>query len=309
MTTRFDTIELEQLAPDRVRMSGIQGEPPPPTLKVAMNRAGGFRQDMNVCLTGLDIEAKAALIEEAFWTSCPFSPDDFSQVTTRVLRTEHPDPSTNEQGVAQWRISVKDPDEKKVGRAFSDALVHLALASIPGFFWIGGPPSAGRPYGVYEPAMVPAELVPQEVVLLGGETVIVDSVIPAAGEVVVRPAPGPGAAVPQGPSVRAPLGKVLGARSGDKGGNANLGVFARTDEAWAWLDSFLTLERLRGLLPELEPLPVDRYRLPALRSLNFVVHGLLEEGVAASTRQDPQAKSLGEWLRARVADIPEALLS
>jgi hypothetical protein len=308
VTTRFDTIELEQLAPDRVRMSGIQGEPPPSTLKVAMNRAGGFRQDMNVCLTGLDIEAKAALIEEAFWTSCPFSPDDFSQVTTRVLRTEHPDPSTNEQGVAQWRISVKDPDEKKVGRAFSDALVHLALASIPGFFWIGGPPSAGRPYGVYEPALVPAELVPQEVVLLGSETVIVDSVIPA-GEAAVRPAPGPGAAVPQGPSVRAPLGKVLGARSGDKGGNANLGVFARTDEAWAWLDSFLTLERLRGLLPELEPLPVDRFRLPALRSLNFVVHGLLEEGVAASTRQDSQAKSLGEWLRARVVDIPEVLLS
>jgi hypothetical protein len=308
VTTRFDTIELEQLAPDRVRMSGIQGEPPPSTLKVAMNRAGGFRQDMNVCLTGLDIEAKAALIEEAFWTSCPFSPDDFSQVTTRVLRTEHPDPSTNEQAVAQWRISVKDPDEKKVGRAFSDALVHLALASIPGFFWIGGPPSAGRPYGVYEPALVPAELVPQEVVLLGSETVIVDSVIPA-GEAAVRPAPGPGAAVPQGPSVRAPLGKVLGARSGDKGGNANLGVFARTDEAWAWLDSFLTLERLRGLLPELEPLPVDRFRLPALRSLNFVVHGLLEEGVAASTRQDSQAKSLGEWLRARVVDIPEVLLS
>ncbi|MBW1685003.1 MAG: DUF1446 domain-containing protein [Deltaproteobacteria bacterium] len=308
VTTRFDTIELERLAPDRVRMSGIQGEPPPSTLKVAMNRAGGFRQDMNVCLTGLDIEAKAALIEEAFWTSCPFSPDDFSQVTTRVLRTEHPDPSTNEQGVAQWRISVKDPDEKKVGRAFSDALVHLALASIPGFFWIGGPPSAGRPYGVYEPALVPAELVPQEVVLLGSETVIVDSVIPA-GEAAVRPAPGPDVAVPQGPTLRAPLGKVLGARSGDKGGNANLGVFARTDEAWAWLDSFLTLERLRGLLPELEPLPVDRFRLPALRSLNFVVHGLLEEGVAASTRQDPQAKSLGEWLRARVVDIPEVLLS
>jgi hypothetical protein len=289
-------------------MSGIRGEPPPSTLKVAMTRAGGFRQDMNVCLTGLDIEAKAALIEEAFWTSCPFSPEDFSQVTTRVLRTEHPDPSTNEQGVAQWRISVKDPDPEKVGRAFSDALVHLALSSIPGFFWIGGPPSAGRPYGVYEPAMVPTELVPQEVVLLGGESVIVDSLIPAR-EVSVQPAPGPDVAAPQGPTLRAPLGEVVGARSGDKGGNANLGVFARSDEAWAWLDSFLTLERLRELLPELEPLPVERYRLPALRSLNFVVHGLLEEGVSASTRQDPQAKSLGEWLRARVVDIPEALLS
>jgi hypothetical protein len=108
--------------------------------------------------------------------------------------------------------------------------------------------------------------------------------------------------------VRSPLGAVFGARSGDKGGNANLGVFARSDEAWAWLDEFLSVEQLRELLPEVAKLPVDRYRLPALRSLNFVIHGLLEEGVAASTRQDPQAKSLGEWLRARVVDLPKALL-
>ena len=102
---------------------------------------------------------------------------------------------------------------------------------------------------------------------------------------------------------------MVGARSGDKGGNANLGVFARNDAAWAWLDAFLTIDRLRELLPEIAELPVRRYPLPALRSLNFVIHGLLEEGVAASTRQDPQAKSLGEWLRAREVEIPEALLS
>jgi hypothetical protein len=101
---------------------------------------------------------------------------------------------------------------------------------------------------------------------------------------------------------------VYGTRSGDKGGNANLGVFARSDEAWAWLDDFLSVERLRELLPEVAVLEVERHRLPAIRSLNFVIHGLLEEGVAASTRQDPQAKSLGEWLRARVVDLPEALL-
>jgi hypothetical protein len=101
---------------------------------------------------------------------------------------------------------------------------------------------------------------------------------------------------------------VVGARSGDKGGNANIGVFARTDEAWAWLDSMLTIDRLRELLPEVASLPIDRYRLPLLRSLNFVVNGLLGEGIAASLRQDGQAKSLGEWLRARVVDIPEVLL-
>ena len=145
-------------------------------------------------------------------------------------------------------------------------------------------------------------------VLLGGETRKVSSVIPEEA-VSVAGRPGPTASAPGGPTVRAPLGRVFGSRSGDKGGNANLGVFARSDEAWAWLDGFLSAEKLQELLPEAAPLQVDRHRLPAIRSLNFVIHGLLEEGVAASTRQDPQAKSLGEWLRARVVDLPEALLS
>jgi hypothetical protein len=114
--------------------------------------------------------------------------------------------------------------------------------------------------------------------------------------------------VATGPTVRAPIGTIIGTRSGDKGGNANLGAFARSDAAWAWLDEFLTTAVLRELLPETASLAIDRHRLASIRSLNFVVHGLLEEGVAASTRRDPQAKSLGEWLRARVVDIPEALL-
>jgi hypothetical protein len=307
VTTRFDTIQLEQIAPDRVRMHGIKGEPPPPTLKVCMNRSGGFRNDMNVCLTGLDIEAKARLVEEAFWQACPLGREDIAHVTTRLIRTDKADPATNEEAVAIFRLSVKDPDERKVGRAFSNAVTELALATIPGFFGVGSGPSAGRPFGVYEPALVPAEAIPQEVVVLGDGTRQISSVIPA-GQVSVRPAAGPTALAPAGPTIRAPLGKVFGARSGDKGGNANLGVFARSDLAWAFLDGFLSVERLRELLPELAPLKIDRHRLPALRSLNFVIHGLLEEGVAASTRQDPQAKSLGEWLRARVVDLPEVLI-
>jgi hypothetical protein len=160
---------------------------------------------------------------------------------------------------------------------------------------------------VYEPALVPASAVPQEVVLPGGETRRVDSAIPDA-PFGVSPAPGPSAKAPRGESAHAPLGAVFGTRSGDKGGNANLGIFARSDEAWAWLDAFLDTERLRVLLPEVAGLEIERHRLPALRSLNFVIHGLLEEGVAASTRQDPQAKGLGEWLRARVVEMPRALL-
>jgi hypothetical protein len=308
VTTRFDTIRLEQQGLDRVRMFGIQGEPPPSTLKVCINRAGGFRNTMTVCLTGLDIEAKAKLIEDAFWVACPYRPSDYAQVSTRLIRTDRPDPESNEQAVAMLRITVKDPDPKKTGRAFSNAMTELGLATIPGFFGVGGGPSDGSPFGVYVPASISSELVTQEVVILGGEAHQVSSVIPT-GTVSVKAAPEPSAAAPGGHTRRAPLGALFGARSGDKGGNANLGIFARSDEAWAWLDGFLDEERLRALLPEVAGMPIDRCRLPGIRSLNFVIHGLLEEGVAASTRQDPQAKSLGEWLRARVVDLPEALLA
>ncbi len=105
-----------------------------------------------------------------------------------------------------------------------------------------------------------------------------------------------------------PLGRIAGARSGDKGGDANLGLFVRDDAAWAWMDRHITVDRLRLLLPEAADLPIERHRLPAIRSLNFVIRGLLGEGVAASSRQDGQAKSLGEWVRARIVDLPVALL-
>jgi hypothetical protein len=273
-----------------------------------MNEIGGYRNDLTIALTGLDVEAKARLVSDAFWEACPYEPGDFASVTSRLIRTDHDDPASNEQAVAQWRLTVKDPDERKVGRALSNALTEIGLASIPGFFGLGGGPAPGSPYGVYTPALVPADLVPAHVSLLG-TTTVVDSTAPAAGEpVAIQPAPGPVAEAPGGPTVRAPIGRVAGARSGDKGGNANLGVFTRTDQAWAWLAGYLTVERLRALLPETSELPIERHLLPAIRSMNFVIRGLLEEGVAASTRQDGQAKSLGEWLRARLVEVPVALL-
>jgi len=183
---------------------------------------------------------------------------------------------------------------------------ELALASIPGFFSVRAGASK-QTFGVHRSGRIPADLVPQHVVVWGGDRTVVESVAPN-GSANVTLADGPVATVPDGPTVPAPLGRVAGARSGDKGGDANLGVFVRDDAAWAWLDAYLTVDRLRQLLPEAADLEVERHRLPALRSLNFVVRGLLGEGVAASTRQDGQAKSLGEWLRARTVDVPDSLL-
>ncbi|MHB1710358.1 MAG: acyclic terpene utilization AtuA family protein [Acidimicrobiales bacterium] len=306
VTARFDTIGLELVGPDRVRISGTKGEPPPATLKVAMNELGGYRHDVSIALTGLDIEAKAQLVEEAFWMACPYEPAEIAGVTTSVVRTDKEDPASNEEAVARWQMTLKDPDEAKVGRAIFDATVELSLSTIPGFFGVGGSTGA-RPYGVFRPAVIPRDLVPQHVVVLGRSHTVVDSVAPA-GVVAVTPLSGPPARPPGGETVRAAIGLVVGARSGDKGGTANLGVFARSGEAWAWIDDLLTTDKLAELLPEVAGLDIHRYRLPALRSLNFVIHGLLQEGVAASTREDGQAKSLGEWLRARVVDVPVALL-
>jgi len=304
---RFDTIRLEQIDKDRVRISGTRGEAPPPTLKVAMNEIGGFRRDLSVALTGLDIEAKAQLVEEAFWLACPYAPGDFDSVTTRLVRSDKRDPATNEEAVATWRLTLKDRDEGKIGRAVANAIIEIALATVPGFFGPGSSPSGGSAFGVFRPAVVPSDLVPQYVTMLGGERTVVDSIAPLS-DVHVAADEGPHVAPPSGPTTFAPLGRLFGARSGDKGGDANLGVFARSDEAWAWLDSYLSESELRRLLPETKPLAIDRYRLPALRSLNFVIHDLLDEGVAASTRQDAQAKGLGEWLRSRYVDIPDELL-
>ena len=305
VTARFDSIEVEQAGIDRVRISGVRGQAPPSTLKVAMNQLGGYRNSFTVALTGIDIEAKAELAQATFWDACTLGPDDFDQISSEVIRTDKPDPATQEEATAIWRVTVKDADERTVGRAFSDAMVHTALAGIPGMYGLGGGPSAASPFGVYRPALVPSDRVPQYVHVLGGDTRQIDSTARTGPPVAV--ADTPSSPAPDGPTTDVPLGRLVGTRSGDKGGDANLGVFVRTDAAWAWLDDFLTVDRLRALLPETTDLVIDRHRFPRLRALNFVVHGLLQEGVAASTRQDAQAKALGEWLRARVVPVPTGI--
>lgn len=114
--------------------------------------------------------------------------------------------------------------------------------------------------------------------------------------------------------MRVPLGTIVHARSGDKGGDANLGLWvmndgsALRDQRIAWLLSVVTPDFVRDLLPETRELEVGVHALPNLGGVNVVVHGLLGQGVAASTRFDPQAKGLGEWARSRYVEIPDVLL-
>jgi hypothetical protein len=304
VVTRFDTIHLIEDGPDRVRVTGVTGEAPSGQIKVALNMLGGFRNRMEFVLTGLDIEAKAALAMDGLRDALPTEP---AVLEHRVVRHDKPDAATNEEAAALLRVTAKDPSAEPVGRAFSNAAVELALASYPGFT-LTSPPGDATPYGVYWPALVPADEVEHVVVHPDGRHEVVPHTPPAPALTYrpgVKSAPAPLA----GETRRVPLGTLIGARSGDKGGNANVGFWARTDEAAAWLLGWLDEAAFRSLLPEADGLAVDVHPLPNLRAVNVVVHGLLGEGVAASTRFDPQAKGLGEYLRSRHVDLPASLLS
>jgi len=321
VVARFDTVRVTDAGPDRVRLSGTRGEPAPDRLKVAINYPGGFRNSMSFVLTGLDLEAKAAMAETALFERLG-GRDRFQSAESRLVGRPAADPASAEEAVAELRVTVKDPDPAKVGRAFSNAAIELALATYPGCYTTT-PPGDATPYGVYWPALVPADLVEQVVVLPDGRRLPVKPPVPgtvephppASGPPVGEPSPSPDrepaarhSPPSHRPTVRAPLGRVFGARSGDKGGNANVGLWARNEAAYRFLDGFLTVERFWELIPEARGLVVHRYALPNLLALNFVVAGLLGEGVSSSTRIDPQAKGLGEWLRARVVELPVELL-
>ncbi|MER5839985.1 MULTISPECIES: acyclic terpene utilization AtuA family protein [Streptomyces] len=304
VTARLDTVRLTRDGPDRVRIDGVRGEAPPPTLKAGLNRLGGFRNEVVFVLTGLDVEAKADLVREQMTGALAASPP--AETRWELVRTDRPDADTEETASALLRLVVRDPGQEAVGRALSGAAIELALASYPGFHVLA-PPGKGAPYGVFEDVYVPHGSVDHVAVLHDGRRIPVG---PPHDTTAVAVVPEPELPEPPapGPVRRAPLGLVAGARSGDKGGNANVGVWARDDDAWRWLAHELTVERFRELIPEAAALPVTRHVLPRLRALNFVVEGILGEGVAAQARFDPQAKALGEWLRSRRLDIPEALL-
>ncbi|MGW0084172.1 acyclic terpene utilization AtuA family protein [Streptomyces sp. NPDC003393] len=306
VTTRLDTVRLRQDGPDRVRVEGVRGEAPPPTLKVGLNRLGGFRNEVTFVLTGLDIERKAELARRQMEDALAAAKSPPAEVRWDLVRTDRADADSEETASALLRLVVRDRDAEAVGRAFSGAAVELALAGYPGFHLLA-PPGKGAPYGVFEAAYVPQDAVEHVAVLHDGRRITVPPPHDTRGldDVPEPPLPDP---LPGGPARRAPLGLVAGARSGDKGGDANVGVWARSQDAWRWLADELTVDRFRELIPESRALPVTRHVLPRLRALNFVVEGFLGEGVAAQHRFDPQAKALGEWLRSRHLDIPEALL-
>ena len=307
VVTRFDTIDLADDGADRVRVTGVRGEPPPPTLKVCCNTLSGYRNAVTFVLCGTDIEAKAALVRDQMDAALAAARPQ--QIHWTLARTDHVDSVDEEAASALLHCIVRDPDPAIAGRQFSARAVEIGLGSYPGFH-LTAPPGDASPVGVYHPGFIPADAVDHTAVLHDGTRIPIapapDTRTP--GRDLDDTAPELPPPLPPGPTRRVALGAIAGARSGDKGGDANLGVWARSDASWRWLAHALTVDELRRMLPETAGFQVRRHVFANLRSLNFVIEGLLGEGVASSTRFDPQAKALGEWLRSRIIDIPEELL-
>ena len=297
VSARFDTIRISQQAPDRVLISGVLGSAPPETTKVCINCIGGYRNSATVVLTGLDIEKKARIFEEAFFDNIG-GRGQYAIEEVQLVRSNKDDPETNDEAFAYLRISVMDKDQKKVDR-FS--------ANIPGFT-LTAPPAKGTMAIVHWPALIPEHHITQKIMLDGEEFTIgfVPSVaaapLPEAQKVTIPPAPA-------GKTVNIPFGRIFATRSGDKGGNANLGVWGKTPAAYAFLKEFLTIKKLKELLKDMSGYEIERYDFPNLYAVNFYIRGVLGEGVAASLRSDPQAKTLGEYLRAKNIEAPESIVT
>ena len=310
VTAHFDTLRVTQQAPDRVEIRGAKGMTGPHKLKVAFNYRGGYRNSITLGVTGLDIEAKAGLAEAQIFDTLG-GRGRFASVDVRLQRSDKPaeQARTDEEATAYLHITVKDPDPDKVGQAFTGAVTSLALAGYSGFHPTA-PPTREVEYGVYWPTLIQDRHVAHVAVLPSGERLEIRPCRRPMGVPLHLGAPRPPEPFfSDGMKRLAPIGLVCGARSGDKGGNANVGLWTRTDRAFAWLRETLDVDTFQKLVPECCDLRVERFELPNLRALNFVVHGLLGEGVAASTRADPQARGLGEFVRSRLVMVPVEFLN
>jgi hypothetical protein len=309
VTTDLASVDLAEDGADRVRVRGVRGGPPTQHSKVCINTLGGFRNRLTFLLTGLDIEAKADLVQRTL--SAELDLDAIGSVEWQLVRSDHADADRNAEAIATLTLTAKDRDPDRVSRrSFAGKAVELGLSSYPGFT-LTAPPADAEPFGIYWPALVPKDEVTEVVVLPDGERIEVAPTVGVPDEEVMVSETVVSTAALESPvsTTRRPLGRLVDARSGDKGGNANVGVWVRSEEAYRWLAAYLDIERFRDLVPDAADLEIRRFELPKLRALNFVVIGLLGMGVSESSRLDPQAKGLGEYLRSRTVDLPNHLLT
>ncbi len=304
---RFDTLEIKDLGNDRVKVIGVKGEPPSQTTKVCINTLFGFKNSMTVILTGLDIAKKAKIVENIVFGSVG-GKYQFAKTDISLIKSNNLNPITNEEAFSYLRISVMDMDKVKVGKLFSSAIIEAALSTIPGFT-LTRPPSKEVPAIFHWPTLISLKNIKHRVFINGEIHKIEMQISNSKTDSLknIHPKIHLNKTFYSKTFVKIPFGRLFGARSGDKGGNANLGVWAKDEKGFAFLNEYLTISRLKKLLPDISKFKIERYVLTNLLALNFYIVGVLKDGVAASLRIDPQAKTLGEYLRIKIIEIPVCL--
>ena len=309
VVTDLTSIEVHQVAENRVKLSGTKGFAPTSTAKLSLTFEGGYRNTMTIGLTGAGLAEKREWIRRQVEQAIG-GPDSFDECRWSQIGPADPH-GTFEEATAWLVLTVRDRDRAKVGRArFSSRVVSIATSSVPGFY-LTSPPQSERLFGVQWPSLVAKDRVDAVVVLESGERIPVswpDEFSDDTDYSVAEKERAMTSADTGGSTTQAILGSIIGTRSGDKAGSANLGAWARDDETYAWLSSYLTVDRLHRLMPELSGLRVERHLFSNLRGINFLIYQYLGDGVSACTRIDPQGKGLGEYLSSRVVDIPTVLL-
>ena len=302
----FDTLKIEEVEKDKVFVSGCRGSSPPDKHKVCINLAGGFRNGMEIILTGLDIEDKAKVFIDALFNSVG-GRKQFDEVSIQLHRTDKENPNSNEEAMASLLVSVKSKDQNLVGRLFSAKIIELALANIPGFFAQGGVKSSG-PVIIYWPALVDSKHIKEKVHIDGEEIEVIPTSQLELEEIYYQKEPIKIKKIKKEDEKEIYFGEIYGTRSGDKGGCANLGVWAKNANSFAFLYDFLTVKKLKELLPDLNQYKIERFELANINSLNFYIHDILQDGVSSNDKKDGQAKSLGEYLRAKKVKVPQSII-
>ena len=306
VVAHFDTLKIKDIEKDRVYVSGCRGSSPPKDHKVCINLSSGFRNGMEIILTGLDIEEKAKVFTNTLFNSVG-GKEQFDEVSIKLHRTDKDDAKTNEEAMASLAISVKSKDPDLVGRLFSAKIIELALSNIPGFFAQGGVKSSG-PVIKYWPALINSKYI-KEIVHIDGKNI---EVIPTSQlnleDIYYQKEPIKIEKIDIKDEKEIYFGEIFGTRSGDKGGCANLGVWAKNSQTFSFLYNFLTIDRLKDLLPDLREFKIERYELSNIESLNFYIYDILQDGVSSNDRKDGQAKSLGEYLRAKKIKVPQSII-
>jgi hypothetical protein len=310
---RFDSIRLTPDGPDRVKVSGVVGEPPPEKLKVSVSYSHGYRAFGRLAVTGPDALAKAEKVAELVWESAGGT-GLYEDTSTQFLgwNGTHPPLTDSEPSEIVVQVAVRDADEKKINNRFGVQVVPRVLGSVPGITVLAdqGRPRASDVVG-YWPALIDRESVPMSVVVGDDENDVphLDLAAAAPASAVFAPESPPSpAGGGGGGTVKVPLSRLCLARSGDKGDTSNVGVIARSDAIYGWMVEHLTPAFVKQRFAGICKGDVERHEVANLSACNFLLHESLGGGGTLSLLVDAQGKSYAQYLLATEVEVDAALL-